>query len=132
MKTYPRNPQLMATRAKRFQNMPSFMWTIDGILVLECKTVLKAYYGGYVRAGLTLIKEGIYFGVHGLWWHCVYRFCDFAGWTRLIPIKPGSKLKIRHGRDCSPNCQDLDCLDKAPIPQWYRKLFKVRKSEEPE
>ena len=122
---YPRNPELMRTRAKRFQTMPQFMFRIDEILVLECKTVLKAYYGGYIRAGITLVKEGVYFGLHGLYWSCVYQICDLVGWTKLVPWEPGSDVKIRHNRDCSPNCQNIDCIHKY-IPRWYRKLTGIR------
>lgn len=111
----------MARRMERMKPL-GIMFQIPAILVLESKCTLKAYYGGDIRAGMVLIREGIYLGSVGLYWHIVYSICDWAGWTKLREFMPGSPHKIRHGGKCNYlNCDDSHCIDKS-IPRWYRKF----------
>jgi len=121
---YPRHPEMMKRRMERMKPL-GIMATIPAILVLESKTTLKVYYGSYFRAGLILIWESIYLGSIGLYWHWVYQFCDFVGWTQLRPLHPDSKHLMRHGGNCTYlNCSDMDCVDKS-IPVWSQKLTRM-------
>lgn len=120
---FPADPVRMKRQAGRFSKMHPLMAGVPGILVFECKVTLKAYYGSYLRAGLVLILDWAWMKLHGMYWGAVFRFCDWVGWTKLVPVSPDNpNVKWRHGGQCQYlNCSDMNCLERS-VPRWFRKI----------
>lgn len=128
----PKHPEMFKSRVDRIldlQKNPALR--IPPIFVLECKLVLKAYYGSYFKAALNLLFEWVYLESHSYYWACVYKFCDWVGWTYLRPIYPDNpKMKQRHGHQCTyMNCRDMKCIDNG-IPRWFKWLTRIKKHED--
>ncbi len=103
---------------------PSIIHSIDGLFESECETVIAAYHGSYVRAGLYLLGHGIRGNIHGAYWSLVFRIGDWMRWTILRPI-PGTPYFERHSSKCDKmNCSDVDCVQ-IGIPRWYRRLTRM-------
>lgn len=118
MKTYPHS-EAMKRRVKRHtENGPQMKMSF--ILALECQVTTAAFYGGHIRAGFVQIKHGVIMGAQSIWIRSLCWLTDRVGWTKLVPIEPGSEYKTRHGGQCDKmNCGDMDCLNKG-IPVWFR------------
>lgn len=130
IKRIPRFKKERPVYRERFENYrerlsrSSPIRRIDFIFVTECEMALSAYFGGDIRAGVSLLVRGIGAASRGVYWNCVYRVCDRIGWTQLRPI-PGTDAFERHGRGCDKmNCQDMDCVQRG-IPGWYKTLTRM-------
>ena len=124
----PVHRELFEYRAERMRKQHPMMFKIAPIFNSECEMVVIAYHGSRLRAGLSLIKEYFRLGFSQRYFHLVFWFCDFIGWTKLVDIpetQTHHAYKMRHAKKChgSPNCSQ-DCINSA-VPKWFRKITRT-------
>ena len=117
----PANREEFIRFKKKIFEIPALA-RIDGIFIFHIRIIIKAYYGGYIRAGLALIRFGIRDLFFHYYWTWVYLASDTMGWTQLYKNDGWPGCFIRHGRYCEnhESCKH-DCIEKS-VPRWYQKL----------
>ena len=123
MKTkYPRQPERFAKRSEKMQHLGT-QAKIPILLVINCRLVLKDYYGSDFKVAMRILWEWFYLGSHSLYWSVLIWISDRVGWTKLRHI-PDNPVTVehweRHGYKCDHlNCQDDQCIDKS-LPRWFK------------
>lgn len=100
---------------------------IPAIFTNEVWWCLRAYYGGSIRALLSLARQDFYLWRGYKWNGFTIWLCDRFGWTKIYHYPETEEMmehEERHGRKCSgsPNCSDVTCIDRS-IPKWFKKLM---------
>ena len=123
MKTkYPRHPERFAKQCNDIRNLGP-AGRLDFVVLLKCRLVLSAYYGGEFRVAIRLLRDWAWLGSHSVYWSVLIWISDRVGWTvlRHIPDNPVTREHWeRHGGKCDHlNCQDDQCIKKS-LPKWFK------------
>lgn len=121
-KSLPADPERFARWQKRITEPEGtghrLVNSIPVLLVHNVWPLLRAYYGSYPKAlwACASFQAGLW--LHGQWITLLMRISDQIGWT--VCHESG----IRHGASCSPNCESIECIEKAQ-PAWFRRLTQI-------